>query len=143
MLKGVRVVFKNGVFIPTENVSIPNGTEGMVVYLVPKAELPNWWGSLNISAEKKGALKTFAERLKSKVNLVDLKVVEEEDNFEVFLIVYDESNSLKPALEEALKIYEETNVYIPLQVISQRRLLRWKETENPTFKRIERGTSLL
>jgi predicted DNA-binding antitoxin AbrB/MazE fold protein len=143
MLKGIKVVFRNGVFVPTEEVSLPEGTQGFVVYCEPKKELPGWWGELSLPEEKKGALKTFSERLKRKLSFLDLKVVEDEGSFEVFLVVHDENSSLKPALEEALRIYEETGVYIPLQVISEKRLIRWKETGSPISKQIERGVSIL
>ncbi len=142
-MKSVRVVFRDGVFVPLEPLSIPEGTEGIVVYQEEKGgELPAWWNSLSLEENKKRALKVFAERLKKRVSYNDVKVVEKDGGFEVFVLVDDESSSLRPAMEEALRVYEEMGVYLPLQVISKRRLNRWREMENRIYSEIERGVSV-
>jgi len=143
-MKSLRVVFKNGAFVPLESASIPEGTEGIVVYVENSEveEKPHWWNKLSIDEEKRKALSRFSQGLRRKISYIDVKVVEEEGGFEVFLLVEDETKSLKPAMEEALKVYEEMGVYIPLQVISTRRLNRWREMGSSTYKQIEEGVSI-
>jgi len=140
-MESLKVVFKNGVFVPVEPVSIPEGTEGIVVYSA-RSEMPRWWELLGIDDEKKGALRSFVEGVRRRVEYREIKVVEEDGEFEVFLLTEDEGRALKPAMEEALRVYEETGVYIPLQVISERRLRRWREMGNPVYERIEGGISV-
>ncbi len=143
-MKSLRVVFKNGVFIPVEPCSIPEGTEGIVVY----REIENntsptpWWNSLSLCREKKEALKYFSESLKKRITYNDVKVVEREEGFEVFVLVENEIAALRPAMEEALKVYEKTGVYLPIQVISRRRLNRWQEIDNPIYREIQEGVSI-
>ncbi|RUM90249.1 MAG: hypothetical protein DSZ26_03505 [Thermovibrio sp.] len=143
-MKSLKVVFKNGTFVPLEPAPIPEGTEGIVVYLEKeeKAEKPKWWDELSVDEEKRRALLRFSLNLRKRISYIDVKVVEEDEGFEVFLLVDDETSSLKPAMEEALKIYEEEGVYIPLQVISKRRLNRWREMGSTIYKRIEEGVSI-
>ena len=142
-MKSVRVVFRDGVFVPLEPLSIPEGTEGIVVYQEERGgELPVWWSSLSLDEGKKRALKVFTERLRKRVSYNDVKVVEKDGGFEVFVLVDDEISSLRPAMEEALRVYEEMGVYLPLQVISKRRLNRWREMGNRIYSEIERGVSV-
>jgi len=142
-VKSVRVVFRDGVFVPLEPLSIPEGTEGIVVYQEERGgELPVWWSSLSLDENKKRALKVFTERLRKRVSYNDVKVVEKDGGFEVFVLVDDETSSLRPAMEEALRVYEEMGVYLPLQVISKRRLNRWREMGSSIYSEIERGVSV-
>jgi len=143
-LKSLRVVFKNGAFVPVEPCSIPEGTEGIVVYADSDRQLerPKWWSSLSLPDEKKRALKEFSENLKRRVPYDDVKVVERPEGFEVFILVEDETRALKPAMEEALRIYEKMEVYIPIQVISRRRLGRWREMGSRIYTEIEEGVSI-
>ena len=142
-MKTLKVVFRDGVFVPVEPCSLPNGTEGVVVYVESEKELPTpWWNSLSLCGEKKEALKRFVENLKSRVNYDDVKVVEKPEGFEVFVLVEDETVALKPVMEEALKIYEERGVYLPLQVISRRRLDRWREVGSSIYREIDEGVSI-
>jgi len=144
-METVRVIFKNGVFVPLEDKDIPEGSEGVVVFL-PKAEgkakRPTWWSSLQIDEEKKEALWKFSEKVFTKVTVNDVKVVVGEEGFEVFVLAYDEMSVLRPVMEIALNVYEETGVYIPVQVISERRLNRWKEQGSKLFESIVGGISL-
>ncbi len=143
-MKSLRVVFRDGVFVPVEPCSIPDGTEGIVVYLEKGSEeFPSWWNSLSLCSDKKKALRFFSERLKRRVSCNDVKVVEKPEGFEVFVLVDDETVALKPAMEEALKVYEEMGVYIPLQVISRRRLERWREMGSSVYSEITGGISIL
>ena len=142
-MKTLKVVFRDGVFVPVEPCSLPNGTEGVVVYVESEKELPTpWWNLLSLCGEKKEALKRFVENLKSRVNYDDVKVVEKPEGFEVFVLVEDETVALKPVMEEALKIYEERGVYLPLQVISRRRLDRWREVGSSIYREIDEGVSI-
>ena len=142
-MKTLKVIFRNGVFVPVEPCSLPNGTEGVVVYVESEKELPTpWWSSLSLCGEKKEALKRFVENLKSRVDYDDVKVVEKPEGFEVFVLVEDETVALKPVMEEALKIYEERGVYLPLQVISRRRLDRWREVGSSIYREIDEGVSI-
>ena len=142
-MKTLRVIFRDGVFVPAEPCSLPNGTEGVVVYVEGKENLPvPWWNSLSLCSEKKEALKQFVENLKGRVEYDDVKVVEKPEGFEVFVLVDDETVALKPVMEEALKIFEERGVYLPLQVISRRRLNRWKEVGSSVYREISEGVSI-
>ena len=142
-MKSLKVIFRDGVFVPVEPCSLPNGTEGVVVYVESEKELPTpWWSSLSLCGEKKEALKRFVENLKSRVDYDDVKVVEKPEGFEVFVLVEDETVALKPVMEEALKIYEERGVYLPLQVISRRRLDRWREVGSSIYREIDEGVSI-
>jgi len=78
----------------------------------------------------------------SKVVPDDIKVVVREEEFEVFVLVPDETTALKPIMEEALRLYEERRVYIPVQVISRKRLKRWEEQGNQVFREISEGVSI-
>ncbi|TCK04031.1 antitoxin AF2212-like protein [Phorcysia thermohydrogeniphila] len=144
-MKTVRVVFRNGVFVPVEEKDIPEGSEGVVVFL-PKGgerrERPAWWDSLQVEERKKEALHRFSETVFRRVTVNDVKVVIGEEGFEVFVLVHDELKALRPVMEVALKIYEETGVYIPVQVISERRLNRWKEQGSKIFDSIVGGISI-
>ena len=141
-MKSLRVVFKNGAFVPVEPCSIPEGTEGIVVYAGGEETSVSWWNRLSLSDDKKRALKQFSENLKRRVFYNDIKVVEKDEGFEVFVLVEDETVALRPAMEEALKIYEEMGVYLPLQVISERRLNRWREMGSSVYREIEEGVSI-
>ena len=142
-MKTLKVVFRDGVFVPVEPCFLPNGTEGVVVYVESEKELPApWWNSLSLCGEKKEALKQFVENLKSRVDYDDVRVVEKPEGFEVFVLVEDETVALKPVMEEALKIYEEKGVYLPLQVISRRRLNRWREVGSSIYREIDEGVSI-
>jgi len=50
---------------------------------------------------------------------------------------------LRAVMEEALKVYERSSVYLPVQVISSNRLERWREQGSSIYKLIEKGVSLL
>lgn len=141
-MKSLRVVFKDGVFVPVEPCAVPEGTEGIVVYVEKESAPASWWNRLSLSDEKKRALKSFSENLRRRVFYNDIKVVEREEGFEVFVLVEDETSALRPAMEEALRVYEEMGVYLPLQVISKRRLNRWKEMGSSVYRDIEEGVSV-
>ncbi len=143
-METVRVVFKGGVFVPVDGKTIPEGSEGIVVFLPKKkeAEKPKWWNLLELNDEKKEALHYFSAEVLKRVSVTDIKVVTEAEGFEVFVLVYDEFESLKPIMEVALKVYEEKGVYIPVQVISSRRLERWKEQRNRIYDSIVKGVSI-
>ncbi len=143
-METIKVVFKNGVFVPTEKKPIPEGSEGIVVFL-PKNEIeekPKWWNSLAFDDTRKKALHRFSREVLKRVTAIDIKVVSGTEGFEVFVLVYNEFESLKPIMEAALKIYEEEGVYIPVQVISSRRLERWKEQKNNIYNSISEGVSI-
>ncbi len=140
-MKSVKAVFKNGVFVPVEPCNIPNGTEAVVVF-VQEEKRPKWWQELPIKEEKKEALLKFTERVK-RLSPIDLKAVITPEGFELFFITYDSQSMLKPVMEEALKVYEETSVYLPVQVISSDRLNRWKEQGSKIYEEIRKGVSLL
>ena len=77
-MKTVRVIFKNGVFVPLENVEIPDGTEGITVYLDNQnreIEKPSWWSQLKIEEKKKEALLEFSRKGSTRVAFNDIKVV--------------------------------------------------------------------
>jgi predicted DNA-binding antitoxin AbrB/MazE fold protein len=143
-METVKVLFKDGVFVPLEEKDIPEGSEGIVVF-IPKVERrkrPAWWNSLQVEERKKEALLRFSEMVSKKVTVNDVKVVAGENSFEVFVLAYDELNVLRPVMEIALKIYEEMGVYLPVQVISERRLNRWREQGSKLFESITKGVSL-
>ena len=144
-MKTVRVVFRGGVFVPVEEMDIPEGSKGIVVFL-PKEEKeskrPFWWDKLQVEEKKKEALLKFSESVFRRVTVNDVKVVLGDEGFEVFVLVHDEMNALRPVMEVALEVYEETGVYIPVQVISERRLNRWKEQGSELFNAIVGGVSL-
>jgi len=140
-MKSVKAVFKDGAFIPVEPCSIPNGTEAIVVF-VQEEKRPKWWQELPLKEEKKEALLKFTERVK-RFSPIDLKAVITSEGFELFFITYDSQSMLKPVMEEALKVYEETSVYLPVQVISSDRLNRWKEQGSRIYEQIRIGVSLL
>ncbi|MEO2068785.1 MAG: antitoxin family protein [Desulfurobacteriaceae bacterium] len=143
-MKAVKVVFKNGVFIPLEDLEVPEGTEGIVVYVEKnvKIQKPSWWNKLNLEKRKKEALLNFSKEISKKVIFNDIKVTQNEEGIEVFVLVENEFESLKTIMETALKIYESSGVYLPIQVISQRRLQRWKEKGNPVYQTIDNGISI-
>ncbi len=141
-MKAVKVVFKDGVFVPVEPCSAEEGCEGIVVYSPCADNKPLWWEKISVPEEKKEALKLFSERVVSKVVPDDIKVVVREEEFEVFVLVPDETTALKPIMEEALRLYEERRVYIPVQVISRKRLKRWEEQGNQVFREISEGVSI-
>lgn len=143
-MKSLKVVFRNGAFVPVEPCSVPEGTEGIVVYVESEGQLenPKWWNLLSLPDKKKRALKKFSENLRRRVSFDDVKVVERPEGFEIFVLVDDETGALKPAMEEALRVYEEMGVYIPLQVISRRRLSRWREMGSRVYAEIEEGVSI-
>ena len=144
-MKTVRVVFKNGVFVPLENGEIPDGTEGITVYpdyQNREIEKPLWWNQLKIEEEKKEALLEFSRKVAARVAFNDIKVVTGLEGLEVFVLVADEFESLKPVMEVALGVYERKGVYLPVQVISERRLLRWREQGNRVYSSIEEGVSI-
>ncbi len=144
-MKTIRVIFKNGVFVPLENVEIPDGTEGITVYLDNQSKeigKPPWWNQLKIEEKKKEALLEFSRKVAAKVPLNDIRVVTGLEGLEVFVLVTDEFESLKPVMEIALSVYERKGVYLPVQVISERRLSRWRELGNKIYKSIEKGVSI-
>jgi len=143
-MKTVRAVFKNGVFVPVENVNLEDGVEAVVVYVDGKRVFegePSWWNELAIDDKKKRALKLFSENL-SAVPLNDVKVSVDGGDFEVFVLVQDESEAVRPVMEAGMKVYEETGVYVPIQVISERRLNRWKEQGSEIYEAIRKGVSI-
>ncbi|WP_457678388.1 antitoxin AF2212-like protein [Thermovibrio sp.] len=143
-MKTVKVVFRNGAFYPIEEVSIPEGAEGVVVYLEEaRKELPKWWSSLDLEERKKGALANFVERLRRRIAPTEVKAVFGEGGLEVFVITEDSVNGLKAVMEEALKVYEESSVYLPVQVISPKKLERWREQGSKVYEQVVRGVSLL
>jgi len=143
-METVKVLFKDGVFVPLEEKDIPEGSEGVVVFIpkVERGKRPEWWDSLQVEERKKEALLRFSEMVFKRVTVNDVKVVVGEDSFEVFVLAYDELNVLRPVMEIALKIYEEMGVYLPVQVISERRLNRWREQGSKLFESITKGVSL-
>ncbi len=143
-MKTVKAVFKNGVFVPLEPCSLPEGCEAVVVYLERgERELPPWWNSLQVKEEKKRALKEFVERIRRRVSPVDVRAVVSREGLEVFVITDDSSRDLRAVMEEALRVYEGSSIYLPVQVISTSRLARWREQGSPIYKQISEGVSLL
>jgi predicted DNA-binding antitoxin AbrB/MazE fold protein len=144
-MKTVKIIFKDGVFVPLEDVEIPDGTEGITVYLDNQnreIEKPSWWNQLRIEEKKKEALLEFSRKVAARVAFNDIKVVTGLEGLEVFVLVTDEFESLKPVMEVALSVYERKGVYLPVQVISERRLSRWREQGNKIYKSIEEGVSI-
>jgi hypothetical protein len=145
-LKSVKVAFKNGAFHPVENgVSIPEGSEGIAVFVPaspPEEEKPNWWNELPLEEKQKKALLFFSKKLLNSVFPLDVKVTCKEKSFEVFVLVENDLESIKPVMDIALEVYEGTGVYIPVQVISTRRLSRWKERGSSVYETITGGISL-
>jgi len=45
-------------------------------------------------------------------------------------------------MDEALKVYRQHNVHLPIQVISSSRLKRWKEQGNSIYEEIVNGVSI-
>ncbi len=140
-MKSIKAVFKDGAFIPLEPCNVPNGTEAVVVF-IQEEKRPKWWEELPVKEEKKEALLKFTERVK-RFSPIELKAVITPEGFELFFITRDSQSALKPIMEEGLRVYEETSVYLPIQVISLDRLNRWKEQGNRIYKQIEEGVSLL
>ena len=144
-MKTIKVIFKDGVFVPLEDVEIPDGTEGIAVYLDNQnreIEKPSWWNQLKIEEKKKEALLEFSRKVAARVAFNDIKVVTGSEGVEVFVLVTDEFESLKPVMEVALSVYERRGVYLPVQVISERRLSRWREQGNKIYRSIEEGVSI-
>ena len=144
-MKTIKVIFKDGVFVPLEDVEIPDGTEGITVYLDSQnreIEKPSWWNQLKIEEKKKEALLEFSRKVAARVAFNDIKVVTGLEGLEVFVLVTDEFESLKPVMEVALSVYERRGVYLPVQVISERRFSRWREQGNKIYRSIEEGVSI-
>ena len=144
-MKTIKVIFKDGVFVPLEDVEIPDGTEGITVYLDNQnreIEKPSWWNQLKIEEKKKEALLEFSRKVAAKVAFNDIRVITGSEGLEVFVLVTDEFESLKPVMEVALSVYERRGVYLPVQVISERRLSRWREQGNKIYRSIEEGVSI-
>ena len=144
-MKTIKVIFKDGVFVPLEDVEIPDGTEGITVYLDNQnreIEKPSWWNQLKIEEKKKEALLEFSRKVAARVAFNDIRVVTGLEGLEVFVLVADEFESLKPVMEVALSVYERRGVYLPVQVISERRLSRWREQGNKIYRSIEEGVSI-
>ncbi|RKQ60634.1 uncharacterized protein DUF104 [Thermovibrio guaymasensis] len=143
-MKTVRAVFKNGVFVPVEPCSPPEGCEAVVVFVDKREkELPKWWNSIDVKEEKKRALLDFVSLLRRRVSPIDVKAVVSDGGLEVFVITDDSERDLRAVMEEALKVYERSSVYLPVQVISSNRLERWREQGSSIYKQIEKGVSLL
>ena len=141
-MKTVKAVFKNGVFVPAEPISLNEGAEAIVVYVENAHEnFPKWWNEIPVDERKKEALKLFSEKL-SVVSIVDIKVNVNDGEMEVFVLVQDEREAVKPVMEAGMRVYEETGVYVPIQVISERRLNRWKEQGNKIYQSIKEGVSI-
>ena len=143
-MEAVRVKFKNGVFVPVEDKEIPEGAEGIVVFSSQREQSskPHWWEKLRMDEGKKHALHRFSQAVFSRITVRDIKVVLQEGDFEVFVLVTEETDTLRPIMEVALEVYEQTGVYIPVQVISSRRLERWKEQGSGVFNSINEGVSI-
>ncbi|SNR65709.1 antitoxin AF2212-like protein [Desulfurobacterium atlanticum] len=145
-LISVKVIFKDGVFVPLEPVSIPEGTEGIVVYSEKNIteKLPHWWDIVNKDEEFKRALKSFIEKITSVVIPEEVKLINRDDDYEIVVILEnDEAGFLKPIMETGYGIYQTTGVFLPIQVISKKRLKRWKDFDREIFYQIENGISLL
>ena len=144
-MKTVKVIFKDGVFVPLEDLEIPDGTEGITVYLDSQnreIEKPSWWNQLKIEEKKKEALLEFSKKVATRVAFNDIRVVTGLEGLEVFVLVTDEFESLKRVMEVALSVYERRGVYLPVQVISERRLSRWRERGDKIYRSIEEGVSI-
>jgi predicted DNA-binding antitoxin AbrB/MazE fold protein len=137
-MKTVKAVFKNGVFVPVEPCNPKEGCQAVVVYA--SEEEP--WELLKVPPEKKEALKKFTKNLKTKLPEAKIKVVNSKGDLELFVITSDSTGHLKEVMEEALKVYQETSVYLPLQVISTKRLRRWKEQGKEIYRKIQEGLEL-
>ncbi len=141
-MKTVKAVFKNGVFVPAEPINLNEGAEAIVVYVENAHEnFPKWWNEIPVDERKKEALKLFSEKL-SVVSTIDIKVNVNDGEMEVFVLVQDEREAVKPVMEAGMRVYEETGVYVPIQVISERRLNRWKEQGNKIYQSIKEGVSI-
>jgi len=141
----VKVVFKNGVFVPLEIVSIPENSEGIVVCTpTNKSEdVSHWWDFVDGDKNWKNALKLFIEKIPAIVYPEDVKLVIRDDEAEVVVILEnDETAFLNPLMEAGYRVYQSTGIFLPIQVISKRRLDRWREFERDIFSQIEKGISL-
>ena len=140
----VKVVFKDGVFVPVKSVSLPEGTEGVVVYSGDTSqEFPHWWDIVEGDENWKRALKSFVDRIPSIVLPEDVKLINRDTGYEIVVILEkDETSFLKPLMEAGYGVYQSTGVFLPIQVISRRRLERWKDFDREIFYQIENGISL-
>jgi predicted DNA-binding antitoxin AbrB/MazE fold protein len=133
-LVSVKAVFKNGVFVPQEACFLSEGSEAVVVFY--EEENP-----------KSLALKRLTASLKNRIAPKSVKLVEENGEEQIFVLVdrseRELSEALKAVMEEALKVYEESGVYLPVQLITEARLKKWQEQKNPVYEKIKRGRELL
>ena len=141
-MKAVKAVFKDGAFVPVEPVNLEEDAEALVVYVESASKgNPEWWDEIPVEEKKKEALKLFSEKLTA-VPYIDVKVSVDGGEMEVFVLVHDEREVVRPVMEAGMKVYEETGVYVPIQVISERRLNRWKEQGSEIYRTIREGVSI-
>ncbi len=138
-MKSLKAVFKNGVFVPLENVSLKEGDEVLVVYNESEDQL----AALNLSPLEKEAIKELSNRIKHRIVYKEIKACKTESGFEIFIIVEaNEFESVKEVMKQASDVYKEYKVHIPIQVVSTARLKKWKEQENQIYKEIVKGTDI-
>ncbi|WP_022846635.1 MULTISPECIES: antitoxin AF2212-like protein [unclassified Desulfurobacterium] len=144
--KTAQVVYKNGVFVPVEDVEISEGTEAVVVFCeVPSfEEKPPWWNEVSGDENWKRALNGLVERIKEIVIPEELKLIDREGEREVIVILEgNETAFLKTLMEAGYHVYQTTGIFFPIQVISRKRLQRWQEFDREIFRLIQDGISLL
>ncbi|WP_457569839.1 hypothetical protein [Desulfurobacterium sp.] len=148
MLESYKVIFKDGVFIPVEPLNLANGTEGIVVCSASsdkrKEDLPKWWNLVDGEEKWKRALKSFVDKIPAIVLPEEVKLINRDGEKEIIVILNgDETGFLRPLMEQGYKIYSDTGVFLPIQVISRKRLQRWKDYDREIFRLIQDGISLL
>ncbi|ADU96295.1 antitoxin AF2212-like protein [Thermovibrio ammonificans] len=141
-MKSVKAVFRNGVFVPLEPCNPKEGTEAIVVFAEEgEAERPRWWDKLAVPEEKKRAVRRLSQLLRSLPHR-EVRAVVREGEVELFVIVENEREAVKPVMEKGIKVFEETGTYLPIQVISTRRLKRWQELNSPIYSEITSGVKV-
>ncbi|WP_456395319.1 antitoxin family protein [Desulfurobacterium sp.] len=145
-IKTVEAIFKNGVFVPTKSVNLPEGTEVIVVFSEVSSfeEKPSWWDEVSGDENWKRALNRLVERIKEIVIPEELKLIDREGEQEVIVILEgDETVFLRTLMEAGYHVYQTTGIFFPIQVISRRRLKRWQEFDREISRLIQDGISLL
>ncbi|WP_457567600.1 antitoxin AF2212-like protein [Desulfurobacterium sp.] len=144
-LKTAKVVFRNGVFVPVEDVRLPEGSEAIVVFgVLQEKERPLWWNAVAGGEKWKNALNDLISEIKKIVLPEELKLIERDGEREIIVVLSGEETAfLKPLMEAGYRTYQTTGIFFPIQVISHRRLQRWKDYDKEIFRLIEEGISLL
>ncbi len=144
-MRAVKAVFKNGVFVPLEHVELDEGSEALVVFQESKAEneLPQWWDKIEADDFFKQALNSFVNAIRGKVPFRQVKLLNTETGKEIIVVVDSgESDILKVVMEEAFKLFQEFDVFLPIQVISVSRLNKWRERNAKIYRDFIDGTPI-